>query len=175
MNNFVSSLLMSTTLLTAEKLPLPEEPQSQFFYLSGGLSPLPTVSVGYQKLYGSFGSDVSISGAFFPIRQSRGGLLSATAAPSIHYKQLFFGGSRSYLGLKTGFYWGGDGLFGDAAMDFGGVVGFHIKRSKGQDFFELGLSPYVYSFKESYSPKTGHQKGAWAILPLFSISYGIML
>lgn len=48
----------------AEKLPFSEEKQSQFFYLSGGLNTLlPTVSIGYQKIYGSFGSDVSVSGS----------------------------------------------------------------------------------------------------------------
>lgn len=186
MKNFVLSLIVGTSLLIAEeapfqcteKLPLTEEKQSQFFYLSGGLiTLLPTVSVGYQKVYGAFGSDLSVSGSFFPGFRAFGGRVSGTAIPSIQYKQLFFRESKLYFGLKTGFYWSGSGALAPdySSVDLGIVTGRQINRKKGKDFFEVGLSPFVYSFKESYSPKKGLQNGKFSMLPIFSISYGIMI
>ncbi|MES2273430.1 MAG: hypothetical protein V4487_04505 [Chlamydiota bacterium] len=184
MKNFILVFLIGTSSLigeetsfyplpqSAEKLTFLEEQQSQFFYFSGGLTMLPTVSVGYRKIYGSFGSDFSISGSVLP----RIGGFSGFVMPGAHYKQLFFPGnglqtrkSAFYLGAKTGLY-AGFSRFNDAELfaDLGGLGGIQIKRKKGYDFFEAGLSPVIYCFDK------GHRGEFFLLVPLFSISYGIM-
>jgi hypothetical protein len=145
-----------------ENLPSSEEKQTQFLYLSGGVTSLcPTVSIGYQKVYGSWGSDISVSGSYLPL----GGYI--TAFPSIHYKQLFFRTPTSYFGLKTGFYWSGSGLAHQQDFfDFGIVGGNQTQRKKGKRFLEAGICPFLYA------PWRTKQ---FFLYPAFFISYGIML
>jgi hypothetical protein len=184
----ILSLIFATSMLSGEefsaisldqpfdKYPANETEQSQFFYISGGLNVvMPTVSLGYQKTYGSLASDVSISGSFFPaISVTQFGRSEPTVMPSLQYKQLFFCNSQNYYGLKTAFYLPGSGfsLLDSPSIDFGVVTGRQMKRKNGKDFFEAGFSPFVYS----PSPyRKGFTKGEFSMAPIFFISYGIMI
>lgn len=115
--------------------------KSQFFYIGGGINPFPTVSLGYRKLYNSFGSDFSISASRLSVHD----LLMLV--PGVIYKHLFFpkeswekmkiGKSVFYLGLDMGFY--------PFAVNWGGLIGWQFKRKARSDFCEIGINPFLYS------------------------------
>ena len=149
--------------LKEEECPLPLKDQSRFIYFAGGLNPLPTLSLGYRKLYGAFGSDFSISGTAVPIFTCHSGVV---VVPGLLYKQLFFTG-RGWQGLEPGssaFYIGpqaGVHVWGGVTTTFGALIGWQFKRKHHSDFFELGTTPVIID------------RGLVA-LPLFSINYAFM-
>ncbi len=173
MNNLVLCLVACASLLGGressfqydEKLLSVEEGKTHFFYLAGGVDVLlPTISIGYQKLYGSFGSDLSVSGSFFPGLKTRWGPVKPTVLPSVQYKQLFFNNSGHYCGLTTKTQW----IDGNI-VSVGAVTGRHLKRKKGKDFFEAGVTPFCYSFSNSLVGE------GVSLCPFFYLSYGFML
>jgi hypothetical protein len=171
MKQLFALLLICTTCLSSEEflphaaLPEFEESDSLFFYVSGGVNPLPTVSLGFRTLYNSLGSDLSISGSLFPIAAC--GKMGVFPIPGVLYKQLFFTGrgwqnlaprtSAFYLGAQTGAYY-----VGDLALNMGGLIGWQFKGKNHSDFFELGINPVVYTNKK------------FDIMPLGSLTYAFM-
>lgn len=141
-----------------------DQDRSQFIYLAGGVNPLPTISIGYRKLYKSLGSDISISSSFWPFAAC--GKRGVIPIPGVQYKQLFFsrngwrdmktGSSTFYLGAATAVY-----PF-TRSMCVGGLAGWQFKRKSGCDFFELGMNPVAYVDKKI------------AIVPLGSLTYAFM-
>lgn len=145
-----------------------KEGQSTFVYFSGGLNPLPTIAFGCRILYDSFGSDIALSGSFFPIGACGKLSFYPIPIPGLMYKQLFFSGN-SWEGLKRGcsaFYWGAQtGVYpiGDLTVNLGGLVGWQFKkRGGGCNFFELGVNPVLY---------TGRKL---RLAPLASLAYAFM-
>lgn len=127
--------------------------KSQFFYIAGGINPLPTFSLGYRKLYSSFGSDFSISVSATPVMP----------LPGAVYKQLFFT-RKSWKEVKSGqsvFYWGLDVGFYPYAVNGGGLFGWQFKRKARSDFCEIGINPLLYSSRLH-------------IFPLGSFTYAFM-
>jgi hypothetical protein len=148
-----------------EKPPLIEEERSQFIYVSTGINPLPTAAVGYRKLYGSFGSDLSISTSLLPIASC--GRVGIIPIPGFNYKQLFFKGmdwkglpagkSIFYFGIETSIY-----PLGSFTLNGGGLLGWQFRREKRWDFFEIGINPLLYSDNK------------FSVVPLASLTYAFL-
>jgi hypothetical protein len=158
-----------TSLLTSEEMTssFPQasqkeifEEKCQFFYIAAGVNPLPTLSLGYRMLYGSFGSDISLNGSVYPF------FAVLPPVPGILYKQLFF--TRSWKRLEIGrsvFYWGlqtGIYPFGDFTVNGGVLSGWQFKRKSRSDFFEIGINPILYNDE------------GLRLVPLVSFTYGFM-
>lgn len=189
MNKFIIGFLIATSLLFADEtiptfpspekdLAFPEEEiQTKFLYLAAGLNAvMPTASLGYRMIYGAMGSDISVSGILIPgfgwSSHAIGGVF-----PSLQYKQLFFmshgiheGKSAYYMGPKTGIY---PFILLDKRfyIDFGAVAGKQIKREKGYDFFEFGLSPFLISLEGRYGRI---DRTDFSLVPSVSLTYGLM-
>ena len=173
---FAIAVICSSFLAAEESLSLylnPDEDflsstkeKSQFLYIAGGINPFPTFSFGYRKLYGSFGSDFSISVSTVPLPLGRDDVFIAPI-PGIVYKQLFFtkswkrvepGRSVFYFGLDVGVY-----PLGEFTVNGGGLIGWQFKRKARSDFFEIGINPILCSEGMDFR-----------IVPLGSLTYGFM-
>lgn len=169
---FAIAVVCTAPLVAQESLPSlhpdedflsPTTDKSQFLYVAGGMNPFPTFSLGYRKLYSSFGSDLSISASAVPLP---GGKSSAIVVPipGFIYKQLFFA-KKGWKGLEAGhsvFYWGlQTGLY-PFTVNGGGLVGWQFKRKARSDFFEIGLAPFLYSNRE------------FNLVPVASLTYAFM-
>ncbi len=160
-------LILCTVFAIADELPLLEEEKdlAEFVYFSGGVNPLPTVSVGFRKLYSSMGSDISVSGSFFPTQAC--GKFGVVPIPGLNFKQLFFmgkgwqklerGSSAFYLGVQTGIY-----PLGDLSVNLGALTGWQFKRKNRSDFFELAINPILYTNRKL------------RLAPLASLTYAFM-
>jgi hypothetical protein len=169
------ALLLASTLLTGQEFitpaPVPDieedagHNRSQFLYVSGGINPLPTISLGYRKLYHSLGSDLSITGSLLPVAGC--GKMGVVPLPGVLYKQLFFsqrqwknfeiGKSSFYVGAQAGVY-----PLLSFTVNMGALIGWQFQRKANSDFFELGINPLIYVNKRV------------GIFPLGSLTYAFL-